>query len=224
MTRSSLDKCPIPQMTLWTTVISGRCGPGMPRGRIPWWADPAAATSVAMSEPALPPRGRVCLHTHSLSVPLAEAMGLGDQPKTKGEDPETLCAGCGSPQNPSGPGQGLLSLDRPPPGLPVTSATGQGLAFCPVHLPSASCGCWCSRSRPAVPGGQARCITWAPGQTWGTPVGPSVHSPVTEPGPIRGSFWFRFTLFWGGWPLFLLTDALGGNGGICRESRQLFAS
>lgn len=55
-------------MTLWTTVVSGRCGPGMPRGQILWWADPAAATFVVMCEPALPPRGRVCLHTHNLSA------------------------------------------------------------------------------------------------------------------------------------------------------------
>ena len=61
----SSDRLPISLMTLWTTVVSGLGGPGMPRGRIPWWADPAAATSVAMSEPALPPRGRVCLHTHN---------------------------------------------------------------------------------------------------------------------------------------------------------------
>ena len=68
MTRGSSDRHPISLMTLWTIVVSGLGGPGIPRGRIAWWADPAAATLVVMCESALPPRGRVCLHTHNLSA------------------------------------------------------------------------------------------------------------------------------------------------------------
>lgn len=196
-------------MTLWTTVVSGRCGPGMPRGRILWCADPPAATLVVMHEPALPPRGRACLHTHNLSVPLAEAMGLGDQPKTKGEDPEILFA---------------LDVAAPRTPLDLVSCPWTALPWAPGHVRHGAG----PRFLPRAPALsllwvpvlvlQTRCPWWSGSLyhvgSWadlGTPVGPSVHSPVTEPGPIQGSFWFGFTLFWGGWPLFLLTDALGGE-------------
>ena len=237
MTRGSSDRHPISLMTLWTIVVSGLGGPGIPRGRIAWWADPAAATLVVMCESALPPRGRVCLHTHNLSVPLTEGMGLGGQAETKGEDPEILFVrDVAAPRTPGllkalqegfSSGPSLLSLDSPPLGSRSHPPRGRTSLSAPVHLHSPSRGCRWWRSRPTVPSGQARCVAWAPGQAWGAPWGPSVHSPVTEPGPIWGSFWLIFTLFWGGWPSFLFTHALGGEWAVFAEragSLRLFAS
>lgn len=128
-------------MTLWTIVVSGLGGPGIPRGRIAWWADPAAATLVVMCESALPPRGRVCLHTHNLSVPLTEGMGLGGQAETKGEDPEILFVrDVAAPRTPGllkalqegfSSGPSLLSLDSPPR-APGHIHLGAGPPFLPL--------------------------------------------------------------------------------------------
>ena len=135
-------------------------------------------------------------------------MGLGGQPKTKGEDPEILFAldkaGPRSPgllkamQERFSSGLSVLSLDSPPLGSRSHPPRGRASLSAPVYLLSLSYRCGWGRPRPAVPCGQARCIMWVPGRTQGTPVGPSAHSLVTKPGPIRGPFWFRCALFWDG--------------------------